>query len=188
MDPYFFLRVAASSNKANQADQFVVRCAHNEWSAYLRRYANIMKNIMRKYVAILIVAFTSTGAFACSCYLGDIKQKYDEAVSVFIGQVKSVEFTGKRNDLGDKKTIVIFSVQKAWKNGKTEIILNTANNEVSCSGYWFKEKETYLIYAYEHEGNLDTYYCGGVMPKNEENEFINETTTLDKISEQAHNK
>jgi hypothetical protein len=113
--------------------------------------------------------------------LGGVEQKFDKAKNIFVGQVNSVKFTGRKNSLGDKKTIVKFLVKKSWKGEGDEITLYTAHNRMSCSGYWFKEEHKYLVYAYEEKGKLNTYICGGVIPESENELFRYESTALDKI-------
>lgn len=121
--------------------------------------------------------------FACSCSLGDVEHKLTQANSVFVGKVDSIIFIGTKNWLGDEKTRVSFSVSTVWKGDGGEIVLDTADNKRSCSGYWFDENKTYLVYAYEKDGKLNTYYCGGVIPRSEDEKFKSETDELDRLGE-----
>src|SRR5690606_26618809 len=113
---------------------------------------------------LLALAFSSGLALACDCYLGDVSEKYRDSASVFLGTVDEVVYLGEENALGDELIVVTFSVLQSWKGASGTVTLNTAYNRSSCSGYWFRESETYLVYAYDIDGKLDTKYCGGVVP------------------------
>ncbi len=40
----------------------------------------------------------------------------------------------------------------------------------------------YQIYAYEDNGKLDTYYCGGVFPDKDKEQFDNELKKINELS------
>lgn len=142
---------------------------------------------MIKHIWFLISFLLLKNVFACSCSLGDVNQKFNEARQIFIGHVKSVKFTGEINSVGDKRTVVTFISHKSWKDKKSEYVLHTADNKVSCEGYWFKEGQIYLVYVYPNEGRLSTLYCGGVIPKSDLEDFNFETNKLDQLAANQNN-
>ena len=136
----------------------------------------------------LSLLLLSGGTYACSCSLGDVEKKYNDAEKVFVGTVSSVEYTGGKNFSGDKNTVVKFDVKSIWKGKEKVVVLNTVDNGSSCEGYWFKNNHTYLVYAYENKTKLTTYYCGGVIPESERDLFKQEVAVVENIGENTHNK
>ncbi|MGH1541911.1 MAG: hypothetical protein ACRBHB_15905 [Arenicella sp.] len=150
------------------------------WHFPLSGYSS--KGGKTKVLLFAVIFLFSKTVFGCSCSLGGVKQKLEEANSIFYGKVESINYKGTENRLGDKEILVTFSIKQSWKGNNKNIILDTAFNRVSCSGYWFEENEMYLIYAYEDNGKLDTYYCGGVFPDKDKEQFDNELKKINELS------
>ena len=136
--------------------------------------------MVRLLFSLVLVLF-ARGGFACDCYLGDTETKNREAVRVFLGAVKSIEYTGEQNWFGDEHTIVTFSISRSWKGGSAQVVLETTDNGAGCTGYWFEERKEYLVYLYDVNGSLDTYYCGGVIPASDTELVEHEVSALEEI-------
>ena len=134
---------------------------------------------------ILVYAFILLGSklsFACSCNIGNVEEKYKTHVSVFLGKVTEIYFYNSKNKMGDQRIKVKFDILNQWKGSKTQNQLFTVYNESSCWGYWFKEGEEYVIYAFEEDGKLNTWWCGGVISKKDVPEqFAKEFNALNEI-------
>jgi hypothetical protein len=128
---------------------------------------------MQKTLSILIIVFSSISGFfigplsvrACSCVDGGPEAVFSRADVVFKGTVANVEeveisdprfsphtnyFTGRFE--AEPPIIVDFNFQKFWKgdegleNNKSGKVVSVYNG-ASCTGYFFKEGESYLVYA-----------------------------------------
>ncbi|ATG78412.1 hypothetical protein [Pseudoalteromonas sp. 1_2015MBL_MicDiv] len=136
---------------------------------------------------ISLLIFTNI-ALACDCRLGEVNDKLANAKYVFIGKVSSITIKGTKSPFNEDHILVDFSVIQSWKGNNKKVTLDTVANRASCNGYWFNESQTYLVYAYDVKGKLDTYYCGGVIPKNEKSHFDSELSSLNELVENTHNK
>ncbi|NVJ61545.1 MAG: hypothetical protein HWE27_14210 [Gammaproteobacteria bacterium] len=139
---------------------------------------------MKIYIVSLVIYVFSFEAFACSCRLGSVEEKFKSHEEIFVGTVDSIKYLDAKNAFGDQRIIVSFKVERNWKGKGSSKILHTANNGMGCYGYWFKEGEDYLVYSFEEdEGRLNTMWCGGVIPKeSEKNEFENEVIVLNELA------
>lgn len=135
------------------------------------------------FMVSVFYSFGSIQAFACSCSMGSVKEKYKSSFSVFTGKVKKIDYLQSANAFGDQNIIVYFEAPVIYK-GESTAALHTAHNGTGCTGYWFKENEEYLIYTFERaDGKLDTMWCGGVISKSEsEKEFTQEENKLKKLA------
>lgn len=142
----------------------------------------ISKRVTFVLVLALFLLIPTIQAFACSCSSPDIKTSFDSAETIFVGNVKAIEETGKTNSFGEKNIIVTFEVINNFKgNSLGEIKLNTILNQMSCDGYWFKNQEKYLVYAYlTDEGTLSTSFCKGTKLFSEES---TETLQLKELNQ-----
>lgn len=137
-------------------------------------------NRMKIFLAFFMF-FQAAYVCACSCNLGSVQEKFQNSERVFFGKIESIKYLEEKNKSGDEKIIVQFSVSKSWKGGSDEVILNTAYNGISCQGYWFKESQEYLVYAYSQKGRLDTRYCGGVFQVEPKDMLQKEISELNAI-------
>jgi hypothetical protein len=92
--------------------------------------------------------------------------------SVFLGKVISIESKGTKNWLNEPEITVSFLQIKRFKGNENDLVLDTNQNYSSCTGYWFKEGQTMLIYAKKDKGKLDVFWCGGVIVKEEDPEQL----------------
>jgi len=145
---------------------------------------------MLRIIILLIITLANGYAIACSCNLGSVDKKFNEAYSVFIGKVREIIIQDKENRFGEQSILVTLSIEQSFKNAKKSITLDTFNNRVSCEGYWFKEKHEYLVYAYEKAGRLSVLYCGGVLPKDSKqcSAFLKELNQLKQLKDQSYDK
>ena len=122
-------------------------------------------------IFLLCVYLFSNTALACSCDLGTVSEKFKEFDSVFAGEVESIEYTGAVNELNEPKVVVKFKQIKRFKGKAEQVTLHTQVNSSSCLGYWFKPKDSMLIYAFEKDGKFNVYWCGGAVSKSESPEL-----------------
>jgi len=107
------------------------------------------------FLAILL-ALTTGRVFACSGFTPSFWDAYTAATAVFTGKITNIE---TRPQYGDVR--VTFHVLKAWKGPKDEyLVVTTAGHIVAC-GIPFEYKlqggtDTYLVYAYGHDNELNT--------------------------------
>ena len=141
-----------------------------------------IENMLRITILILLLSIYQN-AVACSCRLGPVDKKLSNSESVFLGKVRTIVVLDEKNGLDEDRIIVKFNVNESFKKAESLVTLDTFDNKSSCEGYWFKEGEEYLVYAYQMKGRLSTYYCGGVIPKNikDNSAFLSEISTLKKL-------
>jgi hypothetical protein len=139
-------------------------------------------------IGLLSILF-STPIFACSCSMGSTKDAFNTSDSVFTGRVKSVEYLNSANVFGDRNIIVHFENPTIFK-GDDQPVLHTAHNGSGCTGYWFKEGEEYLVYAFDRgDGLLDTMWCGGVRAKSKSDKHFNkEMKKVIKLAKKANKR
>lgn len=145
---------------------------------------------MTRFIISLLLLLLHHDASACTCELGTVEDKFNSAESVFLGKVKSVEKKGKKNIFGEDEILVTLHVTKSFKSLENTVVLDTSDNRSSCEGYWFKKDQSYLVYAYNIKNKLSTYYCGGVVPFDTDNnlQFQNELESLNRLKDSSHGK
>jgi hypothetical protein len=86
----------------------------------------------------------------------------------------------------EPRIIVTFEVYRWWKGlPKKSVVLHTIYNEWSCEGYFFKEGEEYLVFAYRNreqmaekfpfaKDTLGVHLCGGTKLLANANEELRE--------------
>ena len=138
---------------------------------------------MIKLTLILVLTFINHQLLACSCDIGDVSKKFEEHVSIFQGVVTDLIFYKQEDVFGDQYIKIIFDIEKQWKDKPNQNQLHTVYNKSSCYGYWFKEKQRYIIYAFEEGETLNVWWCGGVVSEygnkksyKEEIDALNELT------------
>jgi hypothetical protein len=127
-----------------------------------------------KIVGAILAAILSIGLYAASlavvslaaraeCLPFDIERALAKDAAIFAGTVLRItpEQPGARDDL------VLFEVERVWKGPRdSQMILHNPSqfdNVMSSIDLQFVEGETYLVFAYEHEGNLRTNLCEGTI-------------------------
>jgi hypothetical protein len=104
--------------------------------------------------AFPLQAYAECAAFA-------IEDALASDAAIFAGKVLRVEPEHR----GAREDFVLFEVERVWKGPRdSQIILRNASqfdNQVSSIDLQFVEGETYLVFAYEHEGQLRTNQCQG---------------------------
>ena len=137
-----------------------------------------------QYALLLPLLFAADVANACSCNLGSAQDKLKKFGTVFLGTVQSVEKLDQVTDFNERRIRVTFDVEKRWKGKADAHVLETVQNQSSCSGYWFKAGERFLIYASRGPwGGLDVMWCGGAVSEDEGKAF---TTELQYLLQQPH--
>jgi hypothetical protein len=124
---------------------------------------------MKSILGVILYIFSNI-SLACSCSMGEVPEKFKESDNVFTGQIETIKFLKRDNEFGDPRIIVTFKIEQYFKGNSSKTTLHTAYNEMGCTGYWFKEKQSYLIYAFKEKRKLNTMWCGGVIPKDSETE------------------
>ncbi|WP_421133499.1 hypothetical protein [Alteromonas sp. A079] len=106
--------------------------------------------------------------------------------SVFVGKVVDIQQKGTTNQFNEAEVLVNFQQIKRFKGKDEDTVLDTNINGSSCTGYWFKQGQTMLIYASEMNGKLDVMWCGGVVVKEENpRQFALELDELKVVSGNA---
>ncbi|WLR57489.1 hypothetical protein LC048_11900 [Mesobacillus subterraneus] len=104
-------------------------------------------------VILLAAGLTTfpTSSHACKCVKEkSVEKELESSKAVFSGKV--IDIKNKNN-----KRKILFEVEDTWKDvSQTEIILE--DEWSSCSIDFFKG-ESYLVYAYEFQGQLTTNIC-----------------------------
>lgn len=113
---------------------------------------------------VIVMAGACCQALACSCGAEKpVCEEYGYAKAIFVGKVtdgKSVESFYDRLAIKGKDLSFVFDVQQNFLGvavGK-KITVHTGFGFGDC-GIPFEKGETYLVYAYESEGNLKTGIC-----------------------------
>ncbi|MBT2642458.1 hypothetical protein J7I80_09485 [Bacillus sp. ISL-41] len=92
-----------------------------------------------------------TASHACKC-VGEpsVEKELESSKAVFSGKIIDI-----KNENNNRK--ILFEVQDAWKGvSQTEIILK---DEWSSCSIDFYKGESYLVYAYDFQGELTTNIC-----------------------------
>jgi hypothetical protein len=113
-----------------------------------------LKLIYLSLIVILLAATVitfPTVSYACKCdWPPSVEQELKRSKAVFSGKVIDIN-----NEKNNRK--ILFEVDEAWKGvSETQIILTDEHS--SCSLNFF-EGESYLVYAYEFQGDLTTNIC-----------------------------
>lgn len=133
---------------------------------------------------MLMLSGTSL-TWACSCNIGDVNKKFEDHVSIFKGKVNEVIFYDSTDMFGDQHIKVTFDIEKQWKGSPDQNTLHTVYNGMSCYGYWFKENQRYLIYAFERDGELNAWICGGIIEDSDDGTGLDEE--IQKLNEITKN-
>jgi hypothetical protein len=113
-----------------------------------------LKLITFSLIVILLTAAVTTFptvSFACKCdWPPSVEQELERSKAVFSGKIIDV-----KNEDNNRK--ILFEVDETWKGvSESQIILT---DELSSCSLDFHEGESYLVYAYEFQGELTTNTC-----------------------------
>ncbi|MCA9386886.1 hypothetical protein KC669_02515 [Candidatus Dojkabacteria bacterium] len=114
-----------------------------------------MKKIYFLATFIIISIISTSTVAACSCIQpGTPTEEANKGQIIFSGTVESITEVDDLNLQVNVKPIM------SWTSDLLSLStpIATTNNSAAC-GYNFEEGKDYLIYAYEHEGNLSTNIC-----------------------------
>ncbi|MCA9381129.1 hypothetical protein KC678_02600 [Candidatus Dojkabacteria bacterium] len=114
-----------------------------------------MKKIYFLATFIIISIISTSTVAACSCIQpGTPIEEANKGQIIFSGTVESI------TEVDDLNLQVTVKPIMSWTSDLLSMTtpVSTANNSAAC-GYNFEEGKDYLIYAYEHEGNLSTNLC-----------------------------
>lgn len=126
-----------------------------------------MKNKFSIPIFSLVIMFllgSFTKVFACSCLEErPVCEAFGDAKAVFVGEVIGGKSAERMSDLlkdGSGERPFIFKVKEAFLGSKIdkEIAISTGSGFGDC-GVPFQKGETYLVYAYEYKGRLQTSIC-----------------------------
>lgn len=150
---------------------------------------------MKTLLLIVVVALLlgSDAVYACSCgKIGSPMEELKKHRAVFIGEVISIRqpmMKKLRNSKGrfyERGPVVEvkFRVEKAWKGveGETFVVQTNFPDGASC-GWDFKERQSYLVYAYGSQ--LTVSYCSRTTPLNSAQEDIK---VLDQVAVQTRKR
>jgi len=125
--------------------------------------------VVASLIALLVAA---PPAAACSC-MGGIEpaEMLTQADAAFTGRVVAFEEVKRETDYGTlyrMRTVV--EVDAVWKGleddapaALDEVVVWTGTGGGDC-GYPFSKGDRYLIYAFEHDGELSTGICSRTRP------------------------
>ncbi|MFZ3591203.1 hypothetical protein ACOI1C_18650 [Bacillus sp. DJP31] len=100
--------------------------------------------------------FQPSPSYACSCIQPPpVDEEYKQVTAVFSGKVIDI-----KNQLNPSEPMkVTFQVDQSWKGvSEGKISIYTAKDSAAC-GYAFNMDDSYLVYASEYEGKLNTGLC-----------------------------
>lgn len=135
---------------------------------------------MNKFLVLVFMAcllFGARTAAACDCVGPRGKAALVNANLAFSGKVIKIKYLDNREQANpEPRIIVTFRVYRVWKGEpKRKIVLHTVFNKWTCNGYWFKEGEEYLVFAYASDADAAKMFpkarntfgvrtCGGTFP------------------------
>ena len=138
----------------------------------VKRATTILQFIM----VVSFVLFQPRDSLACSCVGPRGKKALNGAAAAFSGKVMKVVYLDADEPRVEPRIIVTFKVYRSWKGPLNKsVVIHTVYNKRSCEGYYFKEGEEYLVFAYKNRGHMaaqfapakDTLgvnYCGATGP------------------------
>ena len=101
------------------------------------------------------ILFLPKDGLACSCVGPTGKKALEGASSAFSGKVTKVEYLDPDGLRVEPRIIVTFEVYRWWKGPlKKTAVLHTIYNKWTCEGYFFKEGEEYLVFAYKNREHV----------------------------------
>ncbi|HEX6126535.1 MAG TPA: hypothetical protein VFZ23_14270 [Pyrinomonadaceae bacterium] len=126
--------------------------------------APLISRIKFGVLGIVFCLATAAAAFACSCREKQpVCAAYGDAKAVFVGKVVDGERGERMSDMfkaGTKDQTFKFAVSRAVLGVQAgeAVDVHTGFGFGDC-GFPFEKGEEYIVYAYEHEGQLTTSVC-----------------------------
>ena len=139
---------------------------------------------MKKLLLFAALLLWQSATWACSYYIGAVSEKYKNHLSIFHGKVVEIVFYDKQDFFGDTHIKVTFDITQQWKGRPEQNVLLTVYNGSSCYGYWFREGQNYIVYAFEDGETLNAWWCGGVISESDSpKEFKSEIRDLNSLTQ-----
>lgn len=135
----------------------------------------------RVLLALLLAASGSwllipaPSAHACSCaQLGSAQQAMQQHAAVFSGKVTKMDrpLVARSSAAPVRITIKVDDVWKGQVSSRT--VVTTALSGASCGYEGFREGESYVVFASEHSGKLETGLCSLTQPLAAAGDVLNE--------------
>jgi len=103
----------------------------------------------REMVGVLFgLVLTNHTAWACSCVGPKGLNILSNNVAVFSGKVMAIAYLEPDANSSEPPIRVTFDVSEVWKGPvRRTVTLTTICNKYSCEGYFFKERQHYLVAA-----------------------------------------
>ncbi len=129
--------------------------------------------VLNSFIIIFILFFVFTSdVWACRCVPSPFKYRWQNADSVFTGEIKNIDILYKYawSSYDDKPVKITFNVAEFFKDNNNlkiqedinnnnknqaitqenqQFVLHTSLQKLTCMGYPFKERGLYLVYAYK---------------------------------------
>jgi hypothetical protein len=124
----------------------------------MRRSRQLILVLFLLFVPIL--SGSPAPVFSCSCAPPPPPaEALAQATAVFAGTVTNIDVPGGAVISTADPIAVTFAVETVWK-GPVEptLLVTTARGQATC-GYHFDLHQSYLVYAYGSENNLETDLC-----------------------------
>ena len=123
---------------------------------------------------VSILTLSADSAAACSC-AGVMTpcHAYGEASAVFLGTVIESKFVKiKDGDFEHEMRSVRLSIDTPFRGVEgAEVEVITGSGGGDC-GFYFRQSQQYLVYAYAYEGKLSTGICTRTRPASQANEDL----------------
>ncbi|MBB3111199.1 hypothetical protein FHS18_003267 [Paenibacillus phyllosphaerae] len=106
-------------------------------------------------------------AFACSCAeLPNVEEQLKYKTAIFTGKVKSITLPTEGPLYSSADPVkVVFDVDTVWKGDLgEETVVYTAQSSASCGYEGFVENQSYIVFAYDSDSQLETGLCEGTGP------------------------
>jgi hypothetical protein len=148
------LNAVEGFHASRQEPLLPVRTGGNE----MRRSRPLILVFLLLFVSML--SGSPAPVFACSCAPPPPPaEALAQATAVFAGTVTNIDVPGGAVISTADPIAVTFQVERVWK-GPVEptLLVTTARGQATC-GYDFDLNQSYLVYAYGSERNLETNLC-----------------------------
>lgn len=111
-------------------------------------------------ILLLATMIPIAPAYACSCAAPpSALEALAQASAVFTGRVVGID-----TPAGYEPLRVDFEVETVWKGPvEAQVEIRTARDSAAC-GFAFEKNASYLVYAYEADGDLHTNLCSRSAP------------------------
>lgn len=116
--------------------------------------------MQKKLTHLLIIAslLLPHQAHACSCYIPEFWDEWEEAEAVFIGTVAHIEYSPPAELMSSGDPITYTLRVQTMLKGSNVTELQVHSTREGC-GAQFWEGESYMVYAHRQDNMLSTYLC-----------------------------